>query len=53
VDVEKVVFKRNVTFLIYYTFRIKALLRLGFRVGCPLVGHDLNVTDGRPPEVFP
>jgi len=42
-----------VTFLIYKTFRIKALLRLGFRVGCPFVGQDLKVTEGRPPEVFP
>jgi len=28
-------------------------LRLGLRVGCPFVGQDLKVTDGRPPEVFP
>ena len=36
-----------------YTFRMKLLLRLGFRVGLPLVGQDLNVTEGRPPEVLP
>lgn len=23
------------------------------RVGCPFVGQDLKVTEGRPPEVFP
>jgi len=28
-------------------------LRLTLRVGLPFVGHDLNVTDGRPPEVLP
>ncbi len=32
---------------------INEFLRLGLRVGCPFVGQDLNVTDGRPPEVFP
>jgi len=28
-------------------------LRFGFRVGWPFVGQDLNVTEGRPPDVFP
>jgi len=32
---------------------MKLFLRFLFRVGCPLVGHDLKVTDGRPPEVLP
>ena len=32
---------------------MKALLRLGLRVGLPFVGQDLNVTEGRPPEVLP
>jgi len=29
------------------------LRRFTCRVGCPFVGQDLNVTDGRPPEVLP
>ena len=28
-------------------------LRRTCRVGCPFVGQELNVTEGRPPEVLP
>ena len=33
--------------------RINGLRRFLFRVGWPFVGQDLNVTDGRPPDVLP
>jgi len=32
---------------------IKEFVRFILRVGCPFVGHDLKVTDGRPPDVLP
>ncbi len=32
---------------------MKAQRRLELRVGCPFVGQDLKVTEGRPPEVLP
>ena len=32
---------------------IKRFFRRLQRVGCPLVGQELNVTEGRPPDVFP
>ncbi len=47
---------QNVTLKIIYFFRairISEFLRLTLRVGCPLVGQDLKVTEGRPPEVLP
>ncbi len=48
------VFIVNVPFNFYlFLIRISLFLRLGLRVGLPLVGQALNVTDGRPPEVLP
>jgi len=47
---------RAIYFLFCFFFRgvnINALFLRGFLVGCPLVGQENGVTEGRPPFVFP